>query len=148
LEYAIVRKAILIISLLLLGTATGFAAFQAENLRKLIITHNMDKARISVYPGEEFAIELRVESDNGLQWYLDGYNHKLLEYRGQVVQVPVEAVETVEQDPSFFGDRHAVRFNLRALSEGESQVRFLYYRPWEGPELAEKKFEVAIVVTP
>ena len=117
-------------------------ATQATALRKLVITQAMHKARISVHPDEEFAIELRVDSDNGLQWHLDGYNDKRLDYCGQVVQVPVD------QSPGFFGVRHAVRFKLRARTEGESQVRFLYYRPWEGPELAEKDFEVAIVVTP
>lgn len=134
------------VSLILMGTGLpgtiSLGATQATDLRQLVITQAMHKARISINPGEEFTIELRVESDNGLQWYLDEYNRNRLVYCGQVVQVPVD------QDPSFFGGHHAVRFKLRALREGESQIRFLYYRPWEGPELAEKEFEVAIVVAP
>jgi predicted secreted protein len=122
--------------------SVSLGATQAADLRQLVITQVMHKARISVHSGEEFTVELRVESDNGLQWYLDGYNRNRLVYCGQVVQVPVD------QDPSFFGGQHAVRFKLRARSEGESRVRFLYYRPWEGPALAEKEFEVAIVITP
>jgi predicted secreted protein len=137
-----VSRAILIISLLWLSTTIGIAAPQVDDLGRLIITQVKHKARIQVQSGEEFSIELRVENDNGFQWYLDGYNPSRLDYCGQIVQVPVN------QDPSFFDGRHAVRFKLRARSEGESQVRFLYYRPWEGPELAEKEFEVAIVVKP
>lgn len=137
---------LVVLSLTLIATglpgADSLGAPQAADLRKLVITQAMHKARISVHPDEEFTIELRVDSDNGLQWYLDGYDDKRLTYCGQVVQVPVD------QRPSFFGGRHAVRFKLRARTKGESQVRFLYYRPWEGPELAEKEFEVAIVVTP
>jgi predicted secreted protein len=125
-----------------LSTSIGYGAPPADNLRRLIITQTMHKARISVQSGEEFSIELLVESNNGLQWFLYGYNPNRLDYCGQIIQVPVD------QEPSFFGDRHAVRFKLRARSKGESQVRFLYYRPWEGPELAEKEFEVAIVVKP
>lgn len=120
----------------------GLGSTQETDLRMLVITQAMHKARISVKPDESFTIELKVDSDNGLQWYLDGYDDDKLLYCGQVVQVPVD------QDPSFFGGRHAVRFKLRARDEGESQVRFLYYRPWEGPELAEKEFKVGIIVTP
>ena len=137
-----VRRTLLIVSLLWLGTTIGTGPVDANSLRQLVITQAMHKARISVHPEEEFAIELRVDSDNGLQWYLDGYNANSLVYCGQVVQVPVE------RDPGFFGAQHAVRFNLRARDEGESRVRFLYYRPWEGPELAEAEFEVGIVIAP
>lgn len=120
----------------------GLGATQETDLRMLVITQTMHKARISVKPDESFTIELKVDSDNGLQWYLDGYDDDKLLYCGQVIQVPVD------QDPSFFGGRHAVHFKLRARDKGESRIRFLYYRPWEGPELAEKEFEVGIIVTP
>ena len=126
----------------MLSTTIGFGATQANDLPKLVITQAMHQARISVQPDEEFTIELQVDSDNGLQWYLEGYDPRYLDYCGQIVQVPVDRA------PSFFGSEHSVRFKLRAREAGESQIRFLYYRPWEGPELAEKEFEVAIVVVP
>jgi predicted secreted protein len=142
-EHMIVRrKALLILSILWLSTTTGFGAAQADDLPRLVITQAMHQARITVQPDEEFTIELQVDSDNGLQWYLEGYDQKHLEYCGQIIEVPVD------RNPGFFGSQHAVRFKLRAREAGESQVRFLYYRPWEGPELAEKEFEVAIVVAP
>jgi predicted secreted protein len=141
-----VRKALLILAILIISTTVGFGATQAgdasRDAPKLVITQAMNQARISVQPDEEFTIELQVDSDNGLQWYLEGYDHKSLDYCGQVVQVPVD------REPGFFGSEHSVRFKLRAREAGESLVRFLYYRPWEGPALAEKEFEVAIVVTP
>jgi inhibitor of cysteine peptidase len=135
-----VNRALLFLTILLLCTTIGFGATLADDLPKLVITQVMHQARISVQPDEEFTIELQVDSDNGLQWYLEGYDEKYLDYCGQIVQVPVD------REPGFFGSEHSVRFKLRAREAGESQVRFLYYRPWEGPELAEKEFEVAIVV--
>jgi predicted secreted protein len=141
-EHVIVRKTLLILSFLAICTTIGFGATQADDLPKLVITQTMNQARISVQPDETFTIKLWVDSDNGLQWYLEGYDPKHLEYCGQVLQVPVD------QDSGFFGTQHAVRFKLRAREAGESQVRFLYYRPWEGPALAEKEFEVAILVAP
>jgi predicted secreted protein len=140
-EYVIVRKALLFLSILWLSTAIGFGATRADDLPKLVITQAMHQARISVKPDEAFTIELQVDSDNGLQWHLEGYDPKYIDYCGQVVQVPVD------REPSFFGSEHAVRFEMRAREAGESRVRFLYYRSWEGPELAEKEFDVAIVVT-
>ncbi len=136
------KKTVLVLILVCLTGVLSFGATQATDLRQLVITQTMHQARISVEPNETFTIELEVNSDNGLQWYLDSYNDKSLTYCGQVIEVPVD------QDPSFFGGHHAVRFKLRARNKGESLIRFLYYRPWEGPELAEKEFEVAIVVTP
>jgi predicted secreted protein len=137
-----VRKALLILAIIAIGTTIGFGATLAEDLPKLVITQVMNQARISVQPDEAFTIELQVDSDDGLQWHLEDYNQKHICYCGQVVQVPVD------RKPGFFGSEHSVSFKMRAREAGESRVRFLYYRSWEGPELAEKKFEVAIVVMP
>jgi inhibitor of cysteine peptidase len=137
-----VRKALLILASLTISTTIGFGATQADDLPKLVITQVMNQARISVQPDEAFTIELQVDSDDGLQWYLEGYDQKHIYYSGQVVQVPVD------RKPGFFGSAHSVCFKMRAREAGESLIRFLYYRPWEGPELAEKEFQVAIVVMP
>ena len=92
----------------------------------------------NVSVGEEITITLESNPSTGYQWQF-GYDSEKLEFVSQ------EFVVT-SKDINLVGAPGAEMFVFKALAQGESEITFLYLRPWETDVEPEKLLYYKITV--
>jgi predicted secreted protein len=85
----------------------------------------------TVAPGQEFAVVLKENPSTGYQWSYTA------DPAGLVSETATESFSAVPTPMA--GSPVWTVWKFRADAEGEAVLTYLYYRPWEKPETAEKR---------
>jgi len=91
---------------------------------------------ITVRPGEVIRIELEQAGGTGYVWEPHDLDTEHFEVLG------VETRATVK--PEMTGLPVVKIWSIKALKEGKSELRFFYYRPWEGVKNASDEFVLKV----
>lgn len=107
----------------------ALSAIPSSGAETVIVTKAFHEREIKVRVGAIIQVELEQAGATGFLWEvraLDTEHFELL------------SVETGAEpaDPEITGAPIAKTWQIRAIVQGLSELQFLYYRPWEGPEQA------------
>lgn len=110
------------------------------NQRRVGMKHNNTTVKLKI--NEVLQIELPGNAGTGFQWRdnkLDDTFFVLLGSHKKIVQ---------KDDPRYVGNAYLETWSLKALKAGSSDIRLLYYRPWEGEKMAEKSLYIKVIIEP
>ena len=102
------------------------------------LTRGDNGKEITVKIGDVLQIELERSGGTGYEWYLDQSYKKYFEVVG-------EDTET-RQSRGLVGTPVVRKWKLRAIERGETDVRLLLYREWEGKDKAVETFKVRVKI--
>ncbi len=122
--------AIVVLSLAALAS-TGHSGAEA-----VVITKVDDGKEITVPEGSIF--EVRLEQSSGT-----GYSWEIVDPDQTHLQV-LEATDTALSHLPKVGGPLRKTWQIKAVKAGQTELRILLYRPWEGIEKAAEKFQVKI----
>lgn len=103
---------------------------------------DQDNTTITLRVNEVFQIELPGNAGTGFEWRFDHLEDAFF------VLVGSEKKIFKEDDPNYVGNAYLQTWSLKALKAGGSDIRLIYYRPWEGEEMAEKRFGIEVIIEP
>lgn len=122
------------IAILLLPFAALSSVAGAEPLT--VITQADNGKEVTVSEGEVFEVRLERSGGTGYSWEMadpDGTHLKVL-----------ASGDTLLKDGRIVGGPVLTKWQIKAVKAGNTQLKILLYRPWEGPEKAAEKFQVNI----
>ena len=95
-----------------------------------------EEATNYIEKGSLFSVALESNPTTGYEWEVD--------FDSVYIQLVKEEYQPL--DPELIGGRGTHAFIFLALDQGETKIRFRYWRPWEGEDsvVETKEFEVAI----
>lgn len=104
----------------------------------VIVNQAFHGREIKVRAGGNIQVELEQGGATGYLWEAQGLDGEHFE----VLSVHTEGQPP--SDPTMTGSPLKKTWRIRATARGKSELRFLYYRPWEGPEQAADSLIVTI----
>ena len=100
------------------------------------LTAEDDGREISVGIGEAFKVELDIQGGTGYDWYVD---------EPDVNHLQLIDTATVDVSPKgIVGGPVKGVWTFKAVAPGDTSLRMLYYRIWEGKDKAARSFSVKI----
>lgn len=104
---------------------------------ELIVITDDDKGKIvNAEPGDVLMLDLAFQGGTGFNWYPDALDEKLL----RLESVKTEPVKDKEKT----GVTMHGKWYFKVLGSGETYLRMLYYRKWEGTDKALNSFSVSL----
>lgn len=132
----------IIILTFILISAYSFCAYANDKAlpntvgKILELTINDNNREIQINVGEAISVKLKIQGGTGYNWYIDRLDETHLKLVG---------TETKEISPkNIIGGPVLGILSFKAIAPGDTILRLLYYRVWEGKEHAIKKFEVKL----
>ncbi len=103
---------------------------------KLELTINDNNREMQVNFGDVLNVELKTQGGTGYSWYID----ELDETHLKLINTKTKEItpKNIAGGPVFG------IWSFKAIAPGETILRMLCYRVWEGKEYAIKKFEVKL----
>jgi predicted secreted protein len=129
-------RIILFIAILFLPFAALVSAAGAEPGK--VITQADNGKEITVSEGEVF--EVRLERAGGT-----GYSWEMVDPDKTHLQVLATTQTPLKKGP-ILGGPLLTTWQVKAVKAGNSEIKILLYRPWEGPEKAAESFQVNIQI--
>jgi predicted secreted protein len=127
---------LLLISLLLSALASPAVSGQTQ---MTILTQKDNGREITVPLGAVIQIELAAAGGAGYLWELADLDPEHLQ---------LLKTETVNADkPGITGAPNVRRWQLKTKQRGQADLKFYYFRPWEGKDKALDRFYVKIRIT-
>lgn len=107
----------------------------------IVVDKQFHQREIKVREGGLFVVQLEQLGSAGYEWAVS----ELDEASFEIVQV-----DTLEkpQPGDVTGAPVTRQWRIRVKKEGNSTIRFLHRRPWEGPEAASDRFELKVRILP
>ena len=107
----------------------------------IIVDKQLHQREIKVRKGGLFVVQLEQLGAAGYEWAVSEIDENFFE----IVQV-----DTLEkpQAGDITGAPVTRQWRIRANKEGIPTIRFLHYKPWEGPEEASDRFELKVRILP
>ena len=127
-------RIVIFIAILLLPFAALASMAGAEP--GTVITQADNGKEITVSEGEVF--EVRLERSGGT-----GYSWEIVDPDETHLKV-LTSTDTPLKDGRIVGGPLLTKWQIKAVKAGNTQLKILLYRPWEGPEKAAEKFQVNI----
>ncbi len=103
-----------------------------------IFTKADSGSEVTVKVGEVIWIELEQAGATGYLWESHDLDTQHFEVLGVETRTNVK--------PEITGAPLFKIWSIRAIKEGKSNLRFLYYRPWEGDKSATDNFVLKVVI--
>jgi predicted secreted protein len=113
----------------------------SSNPAPRVLTMEDNGKDIKLCPGETIKVELKFSGGTGYLWYVDGLDESHLKLTGE--EVKDIAPQNPENGPLMGGPSLSIR-TFKAVAPGDTTLRLLEYRTWEGKERAVNKFEVKV----
>ena len=118
----------------------------AQQPHTINLTMEDNGKEVELAPGETITLQLKEPGATGAAWYMDDVDESHLKLMGQE-RVNPSLPQKFEGGP-VPGGGPSVRFwTFRAVAPGDTVLRLLLYRVWEGKEHAADKFEVKLHIT-
>jgi predicted secreted protein len=125
--------------LLLIGLLLSAMAPPAATAQMTILTQKDNGREIAVPLGTVLQVELTGAGGTGYLWEPADLDHEHLQ---------LLKTETVSADkPGITGAPHAQRWQFKTKQRGQTELKFYYFRPWEGKDKALERFVVKIRIT-
>lgn len=97
---------------------------------------------VNLKANEVLQIELPGNAGTGFQWRVKEMDDTFFVMLGSHKKI-------FEKDnPRYVGNTYLETWSLKAIKAGSSDIRLLYYRPWEGEEMAEKSLHIKVIIEP
>ena len=106
-----------------------------------ILTADDDGKNIKAAVGDVLRVDLRLQGGTGYNWYPDEINEKLLKLKGTRTRVISE--RNSAGAPAAGGPVLGMWY-FQTIAPGDTDIRMLYYRIWEGKESARKSITVHV----
>jgi predicted secreted protein len=106
-----------------------------------ILTMEDNGKEIGLGLGETIKVELKFSGGTGYLWYIDALDESHLKLIGE--EVKNISPGNPGKRPVLGGPSLSVR-TFKAIAPGDTTLRLLEYRVWEGKEHAINKFEVKV----
>ncbi len=106
-----------------------------------ILTMKDSGKEIELGLGETIKVDLKFSGGTGYLWYMDGLDESHLKLIDE--EVVDSSPENLERGPALGGPREDIR-SFKTVASGDTSLRLLQYRVWEGKERAINKFEVKL----
>lgn len=107
-----------------------------------MIGMDQNDTTIKLKVNEVLQIELPGNAGTGFEWRFKKLDDKLFVLLGSHKKI------FEKDDPNYVGNAYLKSWSVKAIKAGSSDVRLLYYRAWEGEEMAEKSLSVKVVIDP
>ncbi len=104
----------------------------------VVVTKSDEGKQISVPLGAIIEVRLKQAGATGYQW--------------KVLDLDTGRLEMLESGtrplakPPLLGGPVLATWRLKAVGRGQTELKILLYRPWEGPEKAAEKFQVRLLI--
>jgi predicted secreted protein len=106
-----------------------------------VLTMEDNGKEIELSPGETIKVELEFSGGTGYLWYVDGLDESRLKLTGE--EVKDISPQNPDKGPLMGGPSLSIR-TFKAVAPGDTTLRLLEYRTWEGKEKAINRFEVKV----
>jgi predicted secreted protein len=126
---------IMIIPIALAGLALG-GGLQAG--QALIVTKDDNGKEIAVSEGAVFEVRLQQHGGTGYLWQIVALDEEHLKV--------LESTETPLEKGPIAGGPLLKTWKIEALKAGQTDLKILLYRPWEGPEKAPERFQIKVQI--
>jgi predicted secreted protein len=103
-----------------------------------VITQADNGKEITVSEGEVFEVRLERSGGTGYSWEMADPDETHLKV--------LASGDTPLKDGRIVGGPVLTTWQIKAVKAGNTQLKILLYRPWEGPEKAAEKFQVNIQI--
>lgn len=116
----------------------AFGAVPSLGEETVIVNQAFHGREIKVRAGSNVQVELEQGGATGYLWEvekLDGRHFEVLSVRSEGASA---------DHPGLTGAPVRKIWLLRATAAGRAELRFLYYRPWEGPDTAEDSLVLTV----
>jgi len=108
-------------------------------MKVVTLTDGDNGREVSVPVGATLRVELKTQAGTGYGWYVEEV---------EPVRLKLEKAETVDMAPrGVAGGPELGVWSFKPVSSGDTRLRMLYYRVWEGKDKAVNKYEVKIHIT-
>jgi predicted secreted protein len=125
--------------LLLISLLLTALALPAASAPMTMLTQKDNGREITVPLGTVIQVELAAAGGAGYLWELTDLDPAHLQ---------LLKTETVSADkPGITGAPNMSRWQLRTKQRGQAELKFYYFRPWEGKDKALNRFYVKIHIT-
>jgi predicted secreted protein len=130
-----ISRVFLLIVIMLLSLA-GTASPGGPAIAAVVITKEDNGKTITVPEGATFEVRLQQHGGTGYLWQIVDPDETHLKV--------LESYKTPLREPPIVGGPLLITWKIRALKAGQTNLRILLYRPWEGVEKAADSFQVRI----
>ena len=110
--------------------------------QKILLDISSSGKKIELKVGDEIQIELKTVGSAGYAWYFDKLDQDFFDLMGE------EGKSIAPEKGDVVGTPVVMIWKLRARKPGNSMIRMLCYRPWEGKDKAVNQFEIRVHITP
>jgi predicted secreted protein len=111
---------------------------EMDTERVTIVKKHDNGKEIHIKSGDIIQIELEGSGSTGYEWYLDetykDYFHLIKEDKEEILR------------EGFVGTPVIRRWQLKAVNQGETELKFLLYRDWEGKDKAASLFKIRVKI--
>jgi predicted secreted protein len=87
-------------------------------------------------------IELPGNAGTGFKWHFNKLDETFFMLLGSHKKM------FKKDNPRHVGNAYIESLSFKALKVGSNDIRLLYYRPWEGEEMAEKSLHIKVSIEP
>jgi predicted secreted protein len=130
------RIFLLIAIVLLSFTASASAAGPKE--KAAVITRNDNGKEIDVSQGETVEVRLEQHGATGYLWQIVDLDQSHLKV--------LESTDTPLKGGEIVGGPLLKTWKIQAVKAGQTDLKILLYRPWEGPAKAAESFQVKVLI--
>ena len=118
---------------------TAFASAAGPKAKaSAVITKDDDGKEIIVPEGAIVEARLEQHGGTGYLWQIVGLDETHLKV--------LESTETPLKEGKIVGGPLLKTWQIQAVKAGQTELRIVLYRPWEGPEKAAQSFRVKILI--
>jgi len=111
---------------------------RVDNTQMIILKVQDNGKSITVRRGDTLQIELERSAGTGYEWYIDeSYKEYLDLLKEDKEEISIKG---------FVGTPVVTRWQLKAVKQGNTNIKFLLYRNWEGKEKAASSFQVEVKI--
>jgi predicted secreted protein len=122
------------------STADAMSAFTHHSEGKMMtITREYSGKEIRVSVGDIIQVELSGLGSAGYGWYLEQFDRTLLDLLSEETQKAT--------GENRIGAPVKGLWRFKAIKEGQTEIRMLHYRVWEGQEKATDHFYIKVQIT-
>ena len=115
----------------------GMRPVDTESTPVALLTKTDTGKEVRLKTGDMIEIELSGPGATGYSWYLDDVPAGIM---------LVSQTTQADREKGRVGGPVSYIFRLRADKPGISEIRILYYRPWEGKEKTIDRFSITLLV--
>ena len=137
------------IAVLFLFSAAAFDSAECgseKNAKGMYLTKKDNGGKFKITTGGIIRLELQETGSTGYAWYFDGLDMDYFEALKDKSVTLTPDEKTGKPGKMMAGAPMIATWMLMARKKGQSELKLLYYRIWEGPKTAVDSFSVQVEI--